>query len=65
MESKGFRLSRNKAEYIRCDFIGVGCEERKVSVEGQIDSKRGTFRYLGSMLQSNGGIDEFRYVRDI
>jgi hypothetical protein len=34
----------------------VWCEEGKVSLEGQIVPKMDTFRYLGSMLQSNGGI---------
>jgi hypothetical protein len=39
---------------MRCEFSGVGCEEGKVSLEGQIVPKRDTFRYLGSLLQSNG-----------
>ena len=65
MDSKGFRLSRTKTEYMRYDFSGVGCKEGKVSIEGQIAPKRGTFRYPGSMLQSNGDIDEFKNVRDI
>ena len=58
LESKGFRLSRTKTEYMRCDFSGVGGEDGDVSLEGQIVPKRDTFRYLGSMLQSNGDIDE-------
>ena len=39
---------------MRCDFSGVESEEGKVSLEGQIVPHRDTFRYLGSMLQSNG-----------
>jgi hypothetical protein len=58
LESKGFRLSRTKTEYMRCDFSGVGGECGDVSLEGKIVPKRDTFRYLGSMLQSNGDIDE-------
>ena len=50
LESKGFRLSRTKTEYMRCDFSGVGCEEENVSLEGQIMPKRDSFRYLGFML---------------
>lgn len=38
---------------MRCDFTGVRCEEGEVSLEGHIVPKR----YLGSMLQSNGGIN--------
>ena len=41
-----------------CDFRGVRCEHEGVSLGGQVVPKRDTFRYLGSMLQSNGGIDE-------
>lgn len=40
-----------RPSYMRCDFSGVGCEEGKISVEGQIVPKRGSFRYFGSMLQ--------------
>jgi hypothetical protein len=32
--------------------------DRDVRLEGQIVPKRDTFRYLGSMLQSSGDIDE-------
>jgi hypothetical protein len=58
LESKGFRLSRTKTEYMRCDFSGVRCEDEGVSLGGQVVPKRDTFRYLGSMLQSNGDVDE-------
>ena len=57
LESKGFRLSRTKTEYMRCDFGGAAQEEGDVSLEGQVVSKKDTFRYLGSMLQSDGDID--------
>jgi hypothetical protein len=29
----GFTLTRNKIEYVICDFSGVGCWEEKISVE--------------------------------
>jgi len=57
LESKSFRLSRTKTEYMRCDF-GATHEEGDVSLEGQVVPKRDTFRYLGSMLQRDGDIDE-------
>ena len=57
LESKGFRLSRTKTEYMRCDFDGGVQEQRDVSLEGQVVSKKDTFRYLGSMLQRDGDID--------
>ena len=56
LESKGFRLSRTKTEYMRCDFGGV-VQEGDVSLEGQVVPKKDTFRYLGSMLYRDGDID--------
>jgi hypothetical protein len=58
LESNGFRLSRAKTKYLWCDFSGIRCEDGDVSLEGQIVPKRVTFRYLGSMQQSNGHINE-------
>jgi hypothetical protein len=58
LESKGFRLSRTKTEYMRCDFSATRHEERDVSLDGQVVAKKDTFRYLGSMLQKDGDIDE-------
>src|SRR6185295_6703177 len=42
---------------MRCDF-GATHEEGDVSLEGQVVPKRDTFRYLGSMLQRDGDIDD-------
>ena len=56
MESKGFRLSRTKTEYMRCGFSTT--YEGEVSLDGQVVPQKDTFRYLRSMLQKNGGIDE-------
>ena len=57
LDSKSFRLSRTKTEYMICDFGGVVQEEEDVSLEGQVVPKKDTFRYLGSMLQMNEDID--------
>ena len=40
LESKGFRLSRTKTEYMWCDFSGVRCEDEGVSLGGQVVPKR-------------------------
>ena len=56
--TKGFRLSRTKTEYMRCDFSATRHEEGDVSLDGQVVAKKDTFRYLGSMLQKDGDIDE-------
>lgn len=58
LESKGFRLSRTKTEYMKCEFSDVSLTDGDVTLDGQIVPRKDTFRYLGSMLQSNGEIDE-------
>lgn len=57
LESKGFRLSRTKTEYMRCSFSTTRHEEGEVSLDGQVVPEKDTFRYLGSMLQKDGDID--------
>jgi hypothetical protein len=54
LESKGFRLSRTKTEYMRCEFSTTTREEEEVSLDGQVVPQKDTFRYLGSMLQGWG-----------
>jgi Reverse transcriptase (RNA-dependent DNA polymerase) len=58
LESKGFRLSRTKTKYIRCQFSGENSDDGDVSLDGRVVPMNDTFRYLGSMLQSEGEIDE-------
>jgi hypothetical protein len=58
LEAKGFRLSRSKMEYMKCDFSATTQEEGDVRLDGQVVPKKDNFRYLGSMLQKNGDIDE-------
>jgi hypothetical protein len=56
LESKGFRISRTKTKYMRCGFSTTRHEE--VSFDGQVVPQKDTSRYLGSMLQKDGDIDE-------
>ena len=58
LKSKGFRLRRTKTKYMRCDFGTTTREEEDVSLEDQVVPRKDTFRYLGSMLQRDGDIDE-------
>jgi hypothetical protein len=58
LELKGFKLSRTKTEYMRCDFSATRHEEGDISLDGQVVTKKDTFWYLGSMLQKDGDIDE-------
>jgi Reverse transcriptase (RNA-dependent DNA polymerase) len=58
LESKGFRPSRAKTEYMRCQFSGENSDDRDVSLDGRVVPMNDTFRYLRSMLQSDREIDE-------
>jgi hypothetical protein len=58
LEAKGFMLSRSKMEYMKCDFSATTQEERDVRLDGQVVPKKYNFRYLGSMLQNDGDINE-------
>jgi hypothetical protein len=42
---------------MKCDFSATTHEE-DVKLNGQVVPKKDIFRYLGSMLQKNGDIDE-------
>ncbi|XP_019251332.1 PREDICTED: uncharacterized protein LOC109230270 [Nicotiana attenuata] len=48
LESKGFKLSRTKTEYLECKF----------SNDTQVIPRRGGFKYLGSIIHGNGEIDD-------
>jgi hypothetical protein len=58
LEAKGFRISRSKTEYIKCDFSATTQEEGDFRLDGQVVPKKDIFRYLGSMLQKDRNIDE-------
>jgi hypothetical protein len=49
LEAKGFRLSRSKTEYMKCDFSATTLEEGDVRLDGQVVPKKDIFRYLGLM----------------
>jgi hypothetical protein len=58
LEAKSFRLSRSKTDYMKCDFSATTQDKGDVRLVGQVVPKKYTFRYLGSMLQKDGDIDE-------
>jgi hypothetical protein len=47
LEAKGFRLSRYKMEYMKCDFSATRQEEGDVRLDVQVVPKKDIFRYLG------------------
>nr|XP_009786017.1 PREDICTED: uncharacterized protein LOC104234186 [Nicotiana sylvestris] len=59
LESKSFKLSRTKTEYLECKFSdGTHNADVEVKLEAQVIPKRASFKYLGSIIQSNREIDE-------
>uniref|UniRef100_A0A1S3Z9A6 Reverse transcriptase domain-containing protein n=1 Tax=Nicotiana tabacum TaxID=4097 RepID=A0A1S3Z9A6_TOBAC len=59
LDSKGFKLSRTETEYMECKFSN-GTQERdmEVKLDTQVIPKRGSFKYLGSIIQGNMEINE-------
>jgi len=59
LEAKGFKLSRSKTEYLHCSFsVGEGDVASEVAIEGAVIPRVDRFRYLGSIIQGNGEIEE-------
>ncbi|XP_070015684.1 uncharacterized protein [Nicotiana sylvestris] len=58
-ESKGFRLTRMKTEYLECKFGAEPTDARvEVRLDSQVIPKRGSFKYFGSLIQGIREIDE-------
>ena len=52
------RISRTKTEYLRCNFSGTkSIGEPEVTIGGEVVACTSKFKYLRSMIQSNGKID--------
>uniref|UniRef100_A0A1S3YG52 Reverse transcriptase domain-containing protein n=1 Tax=Nicotiana tabacum TaxID=4097 RepID=A0A1S3YG52_TOBAC len=59
LESKGFKSSRTKTNYLECKFSDVTQEaDMDVRLDTQVIPRRGSFKYLGSIIQGDGEIDE-------
>ena len=59
LESKGLRLSRSKTESMKCKFsANRGTNELGMRIGDQEVPKSDCFRYLGSIWQKNGELDE-------
>ena len=51
LESRGFRMSRSKTEYLHCCFSGRVDEGEEVTLDGRSITKVDKFKYLGSIIQ--------------
>jgi len=58
LKARGFRLSRSKTEYLHCCFSEMREEGGEVTLDGRQISKVDKFKYLGSIIQQNGDVDE-------
>jgi len=58
LESRGFRLSRTKTEYLRCGLSGVEEDGGEVTMGGVVVPRVEKFKYLGSIVERKGDIDE-------
>ena len=58
MESREFRLSRSKTEYLRCWFSGVERDDGEVTMGGVVIPRVEKFKYLGSIMEEKRDIDE-------
>ena len=59
LESKGFKISHTKAEYMLCNFSGhKERDETTVRIEDHEIQQSASFRYLGSIISKNEEIDE-------
>ena len=58
LEDKGLRISHTKIKYLRCNFSGTeSIGESGVTIGGEVVACTSKFKYLGSVIQSNGEID--------
>ena len=58
LEGKGLRISRTKTVYLRCDFSGTSSTGNPEVSIGENVTSMTKCGYLGSIIQSNGEIDE-------
>jgi len=58
LESRGFRLISPEIENLRCGFNGVAREGREITIGGVIIPRVEKFKYLGSIVEEKGDIDE-------
>ena len=58
LEDRGFWLSRSKTKYLHCCFSGRIKGDGEITMDGRVIPKVAKFKYLGSIIQQNGDIDE-------
>ena len=59
LECRGYRLSMAKTKYLRCEFSGAEGDDGKVTLGGEAVLKVNKFKYLGSIIEKSGDIEEY------
>ena len=54
LQSRGFRLSRSKTEYLKCEFSGVEGSGDLVTMDGVAIPRVEKFKYLGLIIEQDG-----------
>ena len=58
LEARGFRVGRSKMKYLHCYFSGKVDAGGEVTPDCRSIPKANKFKYLDSIIQKNGDIDE-------
>jgi len=58
LESREFRLSRSKSEYLTCGFSGVEGGGGEVTISEVVIPRAEKFKHLDSTVEEKGDIDE-------
>ena len=58
LDSRGFRLSRLKTEYLKCEFSSIGGDEGEIIMGGAVIPRIQKFKYLGLIMEENENIDD-------
>ncbi|KAE8705793.1 NAC domain-containing protein 89 [Hibiscus syriacus] len=59
LEEKGLRINIEKTEYLCSNFSGNQNDENvEVCIEGHVLPSKDCFKYLGSMIHKDGGVDD-------
>ena len=58
LESRRFRLSRSKTEYLRCGLSGMERDDGEVTMGGVVVPRVKKFKYLESIVEERRDINE-------
>jgi len=57
LQSRDFKLSWSKTEYLRCGSSAVEVGSEEVTIRGVVITKVEKFKYVGSIIEMRGDVD--------